>query len=160
MEREIVKHVSYINDEKNWREEFEFTIPVHVRFSETDMFGHMNNTIPFIYFEEARIAFLKHHQVFSDLQHESHVMPVVADLQCDFHQQVYFDEKLKLFVKVDQIGRTSCDLHYLATKENGTLAFTGRGRMVQISTDTGEPYPWTHEVQHRLDASRVQIECS
>ena len=44
---------------RNWREEFSFKVPVKVRFSETDMFGHVNNTVPFTYFEEARMEFLK-----------------------------------------------------------------------------------------------------
>ncbi|WP_369678806.1 acyl-CoA thioesterase [Planococcus faecalis] len=33
--------------------------PVQVRFSETDMFGHVNNTVPIAYFEFARIEFMK-----------------------------------------------------------------------------------------------------
>ncbi|MDE1454521.1 acyl-CoA thioesterase, partial [Bacillus paralicheniformis] len=35
-----------------WCQSFSFFDEVSVRFSETDMFGHMNNVTPFVYFEE------------------------------------------------------------------------------------------------------------
>ena len=52
--------VSYIDDIKEWEQRFSFFHPVRVRFSETGMFGHLNNMVPFVYFEEARIAFFEH----------------------------------------------------------------------------------------------------
>ncbi|BBP91364.1 hypothetical protein BsIDN1_49820 [Bacillus safensis] len=49
---------SYIEEPfEEWRASFRFYVETTVRFSETDMFGHMNNVTPFVYFEEARIAF-------------------------------------------------------------------------------------------------------
>src|SRR5699024_12819649 len=72
---------SYIEDMKEWRSEFQFYIPVKIRFSETDMFGHMNNVSPFIYFEEARIDFMKHVGIFN-LSTDPASVPIVADLQC------------------------------------------------------------------------------
>ena len=50
---------SYIEDFDQWKREFTFSAPVQVRFSETDMFGHVNNTVPIAYFEFARIEFMK-----------------------------------------------------------------------------------------------------
>ena len=46
--------------------EFEFSVPVSVRFSETDMYGHLNNTVTFAYFEYARIEYLKHIGLMND----------------------------------------------------------------------------------------------
>ena len=57
---------AYINDLSTWASEFKFSVPVSVRFSETDMYGHLNNTVPFIYFEYARIEFLKHIGLMND----------------------------------------------------------------------------------------------
>ena len=52
--------VSYIRDLSSWAAGFSFSVPVSVRFSDTDMFGHLNNTVPFVYFEYARVEFMKH----------------------------------------------------------------------------------------------------
>ncbi|KHF29755.1 hypothetical protein LR68_01540 [Anoxybacillus sp. BCO1] len=50
-----------------------------------------------------------------------------------FLQQVYFGEQLHIGVKVAHIGNSSVDLHYVGKKQDGTIAFTGRGTMVQMS---------------------------
>ena len=76
---------TYITDLSAWASEFTFSVPVSVRFSETDMYGHLNNTVAFTYFEYARIEFLKHVGLMNDwLNPEGSTIPVVADLQCDY----------------------------------------------------------------------------
>ena len=76
---------------------FSFYNPVKVRFGEVDMFGHVNNVVAFTYFEEARIALFKELGFMQEWTHESsETMIVVADLQCNFIKQIYFDEQLKV----------------------------------------------------------------
>ncbi|WP_078379486.1 acyl-CoA thioesterase [Sutcliffiella halmapala] len=152
-----MKKTAYIKDTQNWMNEFSFSHEVSVRFSETDMFGHMNNTVPFIYFEEARIEFFK---ALGFMQNwtvaSSDTIPVVADLQCDFLKQVYFGEKLRIYVKANELGTSSVDLHYMGKRENGDLCFVGRGRMVQLNKHSGKGEAWSDE-QRNLFFSPVSI---
>ncbi len=142
----ILKRISYIENFPQWREGFSFFVEIKVRFSETDMYGHLNNTIPFTYYEVARIEFFKHLGfMHSWLNPNGEKIPVVADLQCDFWKQVYFGEMLRIFVKVHHVGTSSLDLHYLAVNEKDEPVFTGRGAIVQISKLTGKSVPWTDE---------------
>lgn len=137
---------SYIQDPEQWVSGFKFSVPVQVRFSETDMYGHLNNTYNFSYFEYARIEYLKHIGLMNDwLDPKGTTIPVVADLQCDYVKQVFFDEKLQIYVKADSVGSSSVDIHYHATNEKGQTVFTGRGTIVQISKTTGKGFPWTEE---------------
>ncbi|MBN6887918.1 acyl-CoA thioester hydrolase [Cytobacillus horneckiae] len=143
-----MKKNDYIDNIVEWEEEFSFYYPVKVRFSETDMFGHLNNTIPFIYFEEARIEYLKSLGLMDDwVSKKNETFIVVADLQCDFAKQVFFDERLHIYVKADSIGNSSVDIHYMGKRENGEICFTGRGTVVQISKLTGKGVPWTDEMK-------------
>jgi len=136
--------LAYINDIVKWEAEFTFFYPLKVRFSETDMFGHLNNTVPFLYFEQARVDYLKCKGLMQNwLRPESETIPVVADLQCDFLKQVFFDEELKIFVKANDIGNSSIDLHYMVKNEKGASCLTGRSTIVQISKKTGKGVPWT-----------------
>ncbi|TYR82224.1 acyl-CoA thioesterase [Priestia megaterium] len=152
-----MKNVSYIHNIEEWKCSFTFKHEVKVRFSETDMFGHLNNTVPFVYFEEARIAFLQHLGFMSTwTESDSHSIPVVADLQCDYIQQVFFDERLSIYVKVERIGTSSVDLHYMALNSKEHIVFVGRGTMVQISKETGKGEPWTEEMKRIL---RNQLQC-
>ena len=137
---------SYIQDFTEWANGFHFSVPVQVRFSDTDMYGHLNNTNNFAYFEFARIEFFKHIGLMNDwLNPKGSTIPVVADLQCDYVKQVYFDEKLNIHVKAASIGTSSVDIHYHATNEQGETLFTGRGTIVQINKKTGKGSPWTEK---------------
>jgi acyl-CoA thioester hydrolase len=150
-ERKVMGKADYIDDFHKWEQEFEFYLPIKVRFSETDMFGHLNNTVPFVYFEEARTEFLKSIGFMQDwVKEDSETFPVVADLQCDFLRQIFFDEKLKIYVKVQSVGNSSVDIHYMAKRENAEVGFVGRGTLVQISKRTGKGVPWTEEMRKLL----------
>lgn len=142
--------LSYVEDIEDWRKEFKFHTDINIRFSETDMFGHMNNVSPFIYFEQARIEYLKALDLFN-LKSLSETAPIVADLHCDYLAQVYFDETIKLSVKTDHIGKSSIDIHYLGEKEDGSICFTGRGRLVKINIKTGKSAPFTEEEIRKLE---------
>ncbi|MFD2759586.1 acyl-CoA thioesterase [Lentibacillus juripiscarius] len=144
-----MRSIPYIEDIQEWRSEFSFHIPVNIRFSETDMFGHVNNVSAFIYFEEARVEFLKEVGFFDGSESNGSI-PIVADLQCDYHKQIYFNERLLLFVKVNQIGTTSFDVHYLGVNTENELCLTGRGRMVNLDKESGKPVPLTDQVKTKL----------
>jgi len=150
-----MKKTSYIEDLVSWEEEFEYFHEVKVRFSETDMFGHLNNTIPFTYFEMARIDFFKSQGFMQDwVKPENETIPVVADLQCDYLSQIYFDENLKIYVKANSIGNSSVDLHYMGKKADGSICLAGRGTIVQISKKTGKGVPWSDEMRRLLASSK------
>jgi acyl-CoA thioester hydrolase len=141
-----MKKLAYIEDLNHWMNEFSFSHPLKVRFSETDMFGHMNNTVPFVYFEEARIEFFKSLGFMQEWTcPSSTTIPVVADLQCDFLQQVYFGEELKICVKANDVGTSSVELHYLGRRGNGEPCFVGRGRIVQLNKRSGKGEAWSEE---------------
>ena len=142
---------AYIGDFNHWKVGFDFSVPVKVRFSETDMYGHLNNTVSFAYFEYARIEFLKHIGFMSDwLNPKGTKIPVVADLQCDYQRQVFFDEELSIFVKAASVGNSSADIHYLAVNEKEETCFTGRGTIVQINKLSGKSEPWSEQEKNIL----------
>ncbi|WP_217586897.1 acyl-CoA thioesterase [Lentibacillus saliphilus] len=144
-----MKSIAYIENMATWREEFSFSIPIKIRFSETDMFGHVNNVSAFTYFEEARIEFLKSLNLFSK-ETEQNGVPVVADLQCDYHKQMYFDDRINVYVKAHQVGTTSVDLHYMAINAVDAICLTGRGRLVYVNRHTGKPVPLNDDVKRLL----------
>ncbi|AOH55993.1 hypothetical protein ABE28_016655 [Peribacillus muralis] len=149
--------ISYIDNITEWINDFSFKHEVKVRFSETDMFGHLNNTVPFTYFEEARIEYFNSMGFMKDwTAFTSDEIPVVADLQCDYLQQVFFNDQLTIHVKADRIGNSSVDIHYMGTKQDGSICLTGRGTIVQVSKATGKPTPWTEEMKQGMCYAEVE----
>jgi acyl-CoA thioester hydrolase len=148
-----MKNISYIdNIDESYRNSFYFSHSIKIRFCEIDMFGHMNNTVPFTYFEIGRIEFFKSIGLIQQwMSSNGERIPVVADLQCDFLHQAFFDENLTLHVKVNHMGTSSVDLHYLGTNQSGKNLFVGRGTIVQISKHSGKSVPWSEEDKARLN---------
>ena len=143
---------SYIGDYEKWVEDFEFYSEVRVRFSETDLFGHMNNTVSFTYFEQARIDYFRHLGVLMPTTVDENMkgIPIVADLQCDYVQQVFFDDVLRIYTKVAHVGKSSMDIHYLAKNQKDEVCFTGRGTIVQMDPKTGKSVPISEEEKQYL----------
>lgn len=135
---------NYIGDFEKWSDEFTYAAPLTVRFSDLDMYGIVNNAVIISYLEYARIEYLKHIGLMADwMDPNSPVAPVLADIQCDYVKPIQYDEQLQIYVKVEKIGTSSIDIHYLAKNEGGEIFFTGRSTMVQIDKRTGKGFPWS-----------------
>ncbi|MBD1381157.1 acyl-CoA thioesterase [Metabacillus arenae] len=147
-----MKSIIYIQpDYQTWKNGFTFFQQVKVRFSETDLFGHMNNVSPILYFEEARIEFFKHIGMMEEwMKKDSETIPVAANIQCDYMKQVYFNEVIQIFVKAFEIGNSSVNLHYLGLNENQEPCFAGQGTIVQISRRSGKAVNWLESDKKRL----------
>ncbi|MER2190328.1 MAG: thioesterase family protein [Solibacillus sp.] len=141
---------AYIHNAEEWMKGFSFSTQVRVRFSETDMYGHVNNTVIFTYFEYARIEYLKALGLMFTNENGQDNLLVVADLQCDYMQQVFFDEVLTIYVKTESVGNSSMDLHYLVKNERDEVCFTGRGTLVQLNQQTGKGAPLLEEQKKLL----------
>ncbi|WP_338651695.1 thioesterase family protein [Lysinibacillus sp. Y5S-8] len=138
---------NYIEDFQEWEKDFSFYSEVRVRFSETDMFGHMNNTVSFTYFEQARIDYFHHLGILmpSAVNEDVQAIPIVADLQCDYVKQVFFDDALRIYTKIAKVGNSSLDIHYLAKNQKNEICFTGRGTIVQMDPRIGKSVPISEE---------------
>ena len=135
---------NYIEDFEAWALGFNYSVPLTVRFSDIDMYGIVNNAVTVSYLEYARIEFFKHIGLMGGwINPQGEKMPVVADVQCDYLKQIEYDEKLNIFVKVNSVGNSSVDIHYMAKNAQDAVVFTGRGTMVQIDRVSGKGFPWS-----------------
>jgi acyl-CoA thioester hydrolase len=146
-----MRPIPYIQpDPQGWMEKFHFSIPLKVRYCETDMLGHVNNVSYFIYFEQGRGDYLDHLGLSNTLFNQDTVT-VVADLECQYLAQIFMKEPLQLHVRTAKMGRSSLDLEYaIVEADTGVLKATGRGAMVHIDTKTGKSVPLP-------DSARSQI---
>ncbi|ALA54419.1 thioesterase family protein [Shouchella clausii] len=150
-----MKVPAYINEISAWEDSFTFFVPIKVRFSETDAFGHVNNTSAFIYFEHARLEFFESCGLMEDWAAISNdAIVVTADLQCNYVAQIQYGDTLQVGVKVDKIGRSSLDIHYVA-KRNTDICLTGRGTVVQVDKQTGKALPFSEKMLAKLACKKT-----
>lgn len=126
-------------DPQNWLEKFHFSLPIKIRYCETDMLGHVNNVSYFMYFEQGRIEYFENLELTETLFGEQAVS-VVADLECQYLAQLYLKDPLTLHVRVANIGRSSIDVEY-AIVVNQQLKAAGRGAIVLVDTQSGKSMP-------------------
>ncbi len=83
------------------------TYDCHVRWSDVDAYGHVNNVKYFEYYQEARIAFLR--RLGDDWGADGHV--VVARLTVDYRRPILFrPEPFPIDSWVTRVGRSSYEV--------------------------------------------------
>ena len=111
--------------------------PVHVRFSDVDVYGHVNNVKYFEYFQEARI----HLMVASGRQLGEGYHLVVAQTDVDYRRPILFRaEPYDCRTWVSHIGSTSVVFESVVRDGEEVLA---RAKVVGVCLDsaTGRPAP-------------------
>ncbi|TJY42280.1 acyl-CoA thioesterase [Cohnella pontilimi] len=148
-----MRPISYVQpDPQGWLDKFHFSIPIKVRYVETDMSGHVNNVSYFIYFEQGRVEYMENLGVAGVLFNEENVV-VVADLECQYLQQIYLKDSLHLRVRVAKLGRSSYDLEYaIVDQSTGQPKAVGRGAMVYIDKKSGKSAPLPDVVREKITA--------
>lgn len=122
-------------------------IEIKVRFSETDLLGHVNNSSYFVYLEEARVEFFKKMKPYN-----SDKSFVVASVTCDFINQAYFDDRLVIHTEVTKMGNKSFQLkHEIINKESNKLIAKGKSAIVffNFKKQMSEPIP--EEIRRQLE---------
>ena len=70
---------------------FRHTMPVQIRFSDVDQFGHMNNSVYFSLYDLAKTTYIK--DVFGSADW-SKLAIVVANINANFFMPVFFSDHL------------------------------------------------------------------
>jgi acyl-CoA thioester hydrolase len=120
------------------------TYDCHVRFSDVDVYGHVNNVKYFEYYQEARIAFLRSlapsdggGALFAEGSTESQV---VARIDVDYRRPILFrPEPYLVETRVVRIGTSSYDLSCRivdAPGDQGTVFSDAEVRLVAFDITT------------------------
>ncbi|EIT86734.1 thioesterase superfamily protein [Fictibacillus macauensis ZFHKF-1] len=126
---------------------------LRVRFSETDMLGHVNNTSYFIYFEEARIRYIEALGFTVDPTEWNFIL---ASSKCDFLQQAYFNDALKVRTFASKVGTKSMQLeHEIFSVENEALVAKGYSVLVFFEVKKQQTAPIPESLKQALEADML-----
>ncbi|MDP6476064.1 MAG: acyl-CoA thioesterase [Alphaproteobacteria bacterium] len=124
--------VAEFNIEPGWR----FALARRALFAELDALSHLNHTTFLRYFEDARIGYMMHHGLTAPAPDSTGC--VLARLDADYKQPVFFDERLVVTVRAAKIGNTSILLEYGAWSAEKGLTCQSTSLLVMVVTVTGE----------------------
>ena len=143
--------------------------PVQIRFRDLDPLAHVNNTVYFTYFEEARSYYFdklkqwleqwpsgaEHQEVESVVSHPphnpriqtrpsgSHYGMLVKEVTCTYMVPLVRSDTVEVGVRVVRVGRTSFTMEHQIrdVSEPERLFATGKSVMVWCNYLTGRPHP-------------------
>jgi len=133
------------------------TYECHVRFSDVDVYGHVNNVKYFEYYQEARIAFLRS---LTDSEEEPSLRQVVARIDVDYKRPILFRPEPYLVESwVTGIGTSSYALESRIVDAEGperTVYSTSQVKLVAYDTGSQRSRPLTDAERSRLEESRTE----
>ena len=133
------------------------TYECHVRFSDVDVYGHVNNVKYFEYYQEARIAFLRS---LTDSEEEPSLRQVVARIDVDYKRPILFRPEPYLVESwVTGIGTSSYALESRIVDAEGperTVYSTSQVKLVAYDTGSQRSRPLTDAERSRLEQSRTE----
>lgn len=112
-------------------------MPVQIRFSDVDQFGHVNNSVYFSLYDLAKTTYIK--DVFGDMDW-SKLAIVVANINANFFTPVFFSDNLVIETAVIHLGHKSFTLLQRAvTTDSNEVKCECRTVMVAYDLASKEP---------------------
>jgi acyl-CoA thioester hydrolase len=116
------------------------------RWGDMDAMGHINNTLYFRYFEQARIAWFEEMKM---LKNESQHGPILASASCDFLKPLKYPGDIYVDQIVTRLGRSSVamDLSIERLDEPGQIYARGTCVIVWMDYSVGRALPWPEDLR-------------
>nr|HET6902216.1 thioesterase family protein [Ktedonobacteraceae bacterium] len=153
--------------------------PLQIRFRDLDPLAHVNNTVYFTYYEEARSYYFnrldtwlkewpsreEHQEVESIVSHPphnpriqtrpdgSHYGLLVKEITCTYVLPLVRSDTVEVGVRVVHVGRTSFVMEHRIrdVNEHERIFATGRSVMVWCDYLTGRPYPVPSSLRYAFE---------
>ena len=126
-----------------------FSITVHSRFGDMDALGHINNTVPAVWFEFARNPLLRIFDPLLDLKRENFSL-IMAHTDYDYISQLYFKYEVEIKTWITHIGTKSFTAYHEAWQE-GRLCVKGSAVMVHYDFNTEKSTPIPEDKKKQLE---------
>jgi acyl-CoA thioester hydrolase len=130
---------------------FRHITPIEVRFRDLDVFGHVNNGVIFTYIETARIRYLVDVDIRSPQAGWNDIAFILAHINCDFRQPIFYGQRVEVGSRIVDIGRTSMRLAH-RLEADGKLAAEGDGILVHYDYASQHSTPISAEMRAKIEA--------
>ena len=119
-----------MTEKDHFKEDYTVIIKQEVIWGDMDAFNHVNNTVYFRYFEDARMAFFEKTGVMQHME-SSQIGPILASTQCQFRAPVSYPDRILIGARIKEISEKRFIMEYgVFSEEQNTLAAKGEGLVV------------------------------
>ena len=137
------------------RRDFAEVRPVPTRWSDNDMFGHLNNAVYLELFDSVLNAWM--HEATGIDENVAPTLGVVAETSCRYYREVSFPVTVDVGVRSRRLGRTSVVFEFgVFLPEDQAIAAHGLWAQVYVDRGTRRPVPVPDAVRSHLEATMVR----
>jgi acyl-CoA thioester hydrolase len=132
-------------------EGFPTVIELPVAWADMDVFGHVNNTVYFRYFESARVAFLEAIG-FADGGPGGGVGGILASTHCRFRRPLTYPDTVRVGTRVTEVGEDRFGMDYVVVSSaQDAVVAEGGAVVVAYDYDIRRKAPIPDAVRDRMD---------
>ena len=137
------------------KQDFLFLFTIQTRWSDNDIYGHVNNVVYYSYFDSAANALLIQKTGFNF--HTSPIIGLVVDSSCSFFQELSYPEIIEVGVSIGKIGNTSLKYELAIFKNDQDIA-SAQGHFIHVFVDrkTRKSTPIPQEMRDALSLYSAQ----
>ena len=113
-------------------DDFSYVVQLGTRWSDNDLYGHVNNVVYYSYFDTVANRFLIE-QAGLDIHH-GQMIGLVVDSGCSYFAPVAFPERLRGALRIAHLGRSSVRYEIAIFREDDPIA-VAQGHFVHVFVD-------------------------
>lgn len=128
-------------------DDFRFSAPISLRWSDLDEFGHVNNAIYSTYLEEGRIAYFKNGIPWNWRVEKF----LLARVEINFKRELKMEHDSYIYMRCSSFGKSSFVFDYLIVDKVRNIEIANaRSVQVFIDTETGVPQALSTDIKQRF----------
>ncbi|MEM1132065.1 MAG: thioesterase family protein [Pseudomonadota bacterium] len=136
------------------RSDYAEFVAITSRWSDNDIYGHINNAISYFYFDTAVNELLIGHDVL-DI-HGGETIGLVVETRCSYHKPMAFPDRIHAGVRVEHIG-TSAVRYGVALFTNADDSASAHGEFTHVYVDRENRRPVSLPTDLRGVLEKLQI---
>lgn len=117
------------------REDYRVFYPITTRWSDNDIYGHVNNVIYYSYFDSAANRYLIE-QGGLDIS-DGRIVGYVVNSGCQYHAPLTYPEPIEAGLRVDRLGNSSVQ-YGIAIFRDGEQRAAAHGHFVHVFVERAE----------------------
>ncbi len=126
-------------------------MPLQIRFTDIDIFGHVNNAIYAEWFDTARFTFIK--SLIPGLDPQGKCM-VMVHLETNFRKQILFDDRIRIETRVEKVGSRSAGItQRIVNEKTGHVHADSYGILSTYDASKQESFPLPAEWKTLLEGA-------
>ncbi len=134
------------------RADFDAIRPVPTRWSDNDMFGHLNNAVYLELFDSVLNGWMQAETGIDE--NTAPTLGVVAETSCRYYREVSFPVTVEVGVRANRLGRTSVLFEFgVFLPDEEKVAAHGLWAQVYVDRVTRRPVPIPDAVRAHLEAA-------